>query len=85
VNVKTAVSLDADLFEQAETAARELKVSRSRLFALAVEEFLRRRENQRLIDAIDATCDEDEPAAAEGIAIRAGRRRLQRRALRGEW
>lgn len=85
MSVKTAISLDSDLFEQAELAARELKISRSRLFALAVEEFLRRRENQQLVDAINATVDQPEHEASEEPSMRAGRRRLQRRALRGEW
>jgi hypothetical protein len=39
--VKTAISIDETLFGQAEQAARELQMSRSALYGLAVQEFLR--------------------------------------------
>ncbi len=38
--MKTAVSLPDDLFRQAEAAAHRLRVSRSRLYATAISEFL---------------------------------------------
>ena len=62
--VKTAVSLSERLFNAGETLARELKVSRSRLFAMALEDFLRRRENQRLLAEINAAY-ESEPDEEE--------------------
>ena len=34
--VKTAISIQEGLFEQAETLARQIKISRSRLFVLAL-------------------------------------------------
>ncbi len=40
--VKTAVSLPDDLFRSAENAAKRLRVSRSKLYATAIEEFLNR-------------------------------------------
>jgi len=52
-NVKTAISLEQELFEQGEAAARDLKLSRSGLYALALEEFLKRRENKRLAEQLD--------------------------------
>ncbi len=53
-SVKTAISLDGGLFRQAQGLARRMKVSRSRLFAAAMEEFIERRRNQELLRAIDA-------------------------------
>ena len=50
--VKTAISLQENLLTQVDTLARELDISRSRLFALAVEEFLKRHQNQDLLKAI---------------------------------
>ena len=47
-HVKTAISLHKTLFEQVEALAHEMHISRSRLFVLAVEEFIRRHENRRL-------------------------------------
>jgi metal-responsive CopG/Arc/MetJ family transcriptional regulator len=39
--MKTAISIEDDLFRQAEEAAKELGLSRSALFSQAVEEFIR--------------------------------------------
>ncbi len=52
-NVKTAVSIEETLFERAEALARELKVSRSRLFAMALEDFVLRAENRRLLEQLN--------------------------------
>jgi metal-responsive CopG/Arc/MetJ family transcriptional regulator len=81
--MKTAVSLNETLFEEAETLAHRLNISRSRLFALAIEEYIRRHENSELLARIDAAYA-DEPDAAET----AQRRRFslqQRRLVEGEW
>lgn len=58
-NVKTAVSLDAALFERVETVAQQMQVSRSRLVALALQEFLRKRENERLLAELNAVYADD--------------------------
>ena len=52
--MKTAISLDGDLFREARAWPAGMKVSRSRLFAAAMEEFLERRRNQDLLRAINA-------------------------------
>lgn len=57
-NVKTAISLEKPLLKQVDLTAQEMGISRSRLFVLAVEEFLKRQENQRLIDAINKVYSE---------------------------
>jgi metal-responsive CopG/Arc/MetJ family transcriptional regulator len=57
-NIKTAISIEKPLFEQIENMAHELNTSRSRVFALAAEEFIQRRKNQKLLDAINAAYDE---------------------------
>lgn len=51
--IKTAVSLPESLFEQAETLAAELTISRSRLFTLAIEAFVQRYENERLLASLN--------------------------------
>ena len=48
-HVKTAISLDEGLFREAESWAGKLGVSRSQLFARAVEEYVKRRENEELL------------------------------------
>lgn len=81
--IKTAISLQDSLFEEIEQAARELKVSRSRIFVLAIEEYLKRRENLRLLDKINDAY-QDEPEESERKRLRK-MRASQRRLLEGEW
>ncbi len=57
-NIKTAISLHKSLFEQVEALARDLKISRSRLFVLALEEFIRRYRNQQLLEQINRAYDD---------------------------
>ena len=47
--VKTAISLDENLFERVNALSKEMHVSRSRLFTLAVTDFLKKRENQAML------------------------------------
>ena len=83
-NVKTAISLQKDLFEQAEALAGEMRISRSQLYALALADYLRHHENQQLLREINAAYDVDAPDDSERAADRAMRRR-QRRIVEGEW
>jgi metal-responsive CopG/Arc/MetJ family transcriptional regulator len=80
--VKTAVSLDKSLYEQIDTLAHKMKVSRSRLFAMALENFLRHHENEQLLQEINRAY-RDEPDQAQ--QTRQGMRRLHRKVLEGEW
>lgn len=79
--VKTAVSLPRDLFEKGDQAAAELGVSRSRLLAMALEEFLRQRENLQMLKEINEACsaplDEDERATLRAFQ-RSARRIIER-------
>ncbi len=82
-NVKTAISIQEALFEQAEVLAREMHVSRSHLFAVALEEFLRRDADRRLLDRINAAY-EDAPDPGEQEQQR--KMRVQhRRLVEGTW
>lgn len=82
-SVKTAISLDGRLFRRAEDLARRMRVSRSRLFATAMEEFIERRRNQELLRAIDSAY-EGKPDAAE-LKLRQSLRRHHRRLVQGHW
>jgi len=82
-HIKTAVSLRKDLFEQVEALANEMKISRSRLFALALEEFLRRHQNQQLLEQINAAYDEAPDPSEQ--ALRRRMRRQHRQIVEGEW
>ncbi len=82
-SVKTAISLDQSLFEQAETLAQEMRLSRSRLFVLALEDFIRRHQNRQLQAQINAAY-EQEPDPAEIARLR-GMRQYHRQVVGGEW
>jgi metal-responsive CopG/Arc/MetJ family transcriptional regulator len=51
--MKTAVSLPEDLFRKAEIAARRLRVSRSKLYAAAISEFLERQRADAVTERLD--------------------------------
>ncbi len=57
-SIKTAISLEQNLFLRAEEFANSQKVSRSHVVALALEEYLRRQENLALLERINASYDD---------------------------
>jgi metal-responsive CopG/Arc/MetJ family transcriptional regulator len=63
-HVKTALSLEEPLLNQVDALAREMKISRSRLFVIAVEQFIQQQQNQALLDALN-TAYEDSPDLEE--------------------
>lgn len=81
--VKTAIWIQKPLLEQAKDLAGKLKISCSRLFSLALEEFIRRQQNRELLEQINAAYA-DEPDTAEQELLRR-RQRSQRRMVESEW
>ena len=82
-NIKTAISIQKSLFEQAENLARKMKVSRSRLMAMALEDYIQRQQNRELLAQINkAYADEPDPAEQ---TLRRQAQRPHRRIVRGEW
>jgi len=75
--IKTAISIEEDLFAQLDAAAGEMAVSRSRLIAISLQEYLRRRENRRLLDEINRSYTEE--AEHEDAEIAQAVRPTQRR------
>jgi metal-responsive CopG/Arc/MetJ family transcriptional regulator len=63
--MKTAVSIPDPLFAEAEKAARELNISRSKLVQTALEEFLERRRDAAITEAINRSLAENPPTAEE--------------------
>ena len=80
--IKTAISLEKDLFQQVSKMAQDLHISRSRLFTLAVKEYLRRLESRLLLEKLNEAYD-DEPDAEE-IAVSKAMRRKHRKSTAGE-
>jgi metal-responsive CopG/Arc/MetJ family transcriptional regulator len=61
--MKTAISIDDGLLQEADETARRLKLSRSRLFALAVGDFLRRLGQEQMLSRLNEVyADPIEPA-----------------------
>jgi metal-responsive CopG/Arc/MetJ family transcriptional regulator len=82
--VRTAISMRRDLFRQSDKLARRLRVTRSRLFSMAMEEFLRRYEDKELLARINAA-NEDFPDAEEKAVLDAMYHEMGRVAARERW
>jgi metal-responsive CopG/Arc/MetJ family transcriptional regulator len=81
-NIKTAISLQESLFEQIDTLAQEMNVPRSRLFVLALEDYLHRHRSQRLLARINEAYEEPLDAAEQK---RLHKMRRQHRKVVDEW
>lgn len=81
--IKTAVSIDKNLFDQAEAVAQELAISRSHLFSLALEQYLRRRQGRQMLERINAAYT-DEPDAEEQLLLEK-MRQSARKQMEGTW
>ncbi len=80
--IKTAISIRKSLFEQAESLAQELNVSRSELFGLAIETFVKNHQNQILLREINKAYSEQDPTDQ----VRLSKMRKQhRKIVRNEW
>jgi predicted transcriptional regulator len=82
-NVKTAISLPQSLIDQVNALAQEWQVSRSRLFVLAVEAFIQRHQNRKLLDAINEAYD-DLPDPGER-SLHNRMRQQHRQMVEGQW
>ncbi len=71
------------MFEKAEDLAKKMKVPRSRIYALALQDYLSRMENKDLLAQINAA-QEDEPEASEKN-LRQKSKRTHRRLVESEW
>jgi metal-responsive CopG/Arc/MetJ family transcriptional regulator len=83
MTIKTAISINEALFKQVNNLAAQLKVSRSCLFVMAVEEFIKRHENQMLLQQLNQVYDK--PALSGDEQTLSGIRRHHRDVLEGEW
>ena len=67
-NIKTAISIEKPIFEQMNVLAKDLNISRSRLFALAAQEFIQRHKNMELLQSLNEAYDdlpESEPIVSK--------------------
>jgi metal-responsive CopG/Arc/MetJ family transcriptional regulator len=60
--MKTAISIDDGLLQEADETARLMGLSRSRLFALAVGEYLQRQRREQMLARLNEVYADAEPA-----------------------
>jgi metal-responsive CopG/Arc/MetJ family transcriptional regulator len=58
--MKVAVSIPDDLFDSAETLGKRLRVSRSRLYATAVAEFLAKHKGRKVTERLNTVYGAEE-------------------------
>jgi metal-responsive CopG/Arc/MetJ family transcriptional regulator len=73
--MKVALSIPDDLFESAETLSKRLGVSRSRLYATAVADFVAKHRGRKVTQRLDEVYAREESRLPSYV------RRLQRRSL----
>ena len=81
--IKTAISIQKSLFEQAESLAQELNVSRSELFGLALETFVKNHQNQILLQEINKAYS-DEQDTSDKVRL-SKMRKHHRKIVRDKW
>lgn len=77
IGMKTAVSLPDEVFENAERLAGRLKVSRSELYARALQDYVRRHAPDAVTEAYDQICSELESQSG-ALTRRAARATFKR-------
>jgi len=65
-NVKTAISIEKPIFEKMDILAKNLKISRSRLFSMAAQEFMERHRNLELLKSLNQAY-EDAPKSESTV------------------
>ena len=73
--IKTAISLDRQLFSRSDVLARELQMTRSGLIAKALEEFISKRRNRSLLAKLNEVYAE-QPEAPRTAGARANHKRI---------
>ncbi len=81
--IKTAISIQKTLFDQADDLAQQLNISRSHLFGIAIESFIKNYHGQTLLDEINKAY-EDQPDPNEQVRL-AKMQKQHRKLVEGEW
>ena len=82
--VKTAISLDENLFKKVNEIAHDLHVSRSRVFTLAVLDFLKKQENISLLAQLNEAYD-DQPTEEENKILKSMRKSRKKMSEQERW
>lgn len=82
--VKTAISLEESLFHQVNKLAQDMHLSRSKLFTLAVKDFIKKQEGKKLLAQLNAAYD-DSPDEEEYTVSKAMQRKQRKIAEHESW
>ena len=77
--MKVAISVPELVFREAEQASKRLRISRSRLYSQALEEFVKKHRGQSVREALDAVYSRESSDLDPVLTD------LQARALREKW
>lgn len=81
--MKTAISIDDNLLQEADEAARLMGLTRSRLFAIALGDFLRRRHEEQMLRQLNEVYAGDADPAE--LRLHKAIKDKVRRALKDRW
>ena len=81
--MKTAISIDDQLLHDADRVAKQMGLSRSRLFSLAVQDYLHQRRQQELLEQLNRVYagDPDLPEQRTTAKVKA----KFRRTIKEQW
>ena len=82
--VKTAISLNEELFLKVNQLADDLHISRSKVFTLAVQDYVKKQENQALLARLNEAY-EDSPDGEERKISKSMGRKQKRLIERESW
>jgi metal-responsive CopG/Arc/MetJ family transcriptional regulator len=83
-HVKTAISIDIDVFKAIDSLAKKAHLSRSRLFEMATREWVKKEKQKDLTLQINRAVEKDHVSPDETYRAESMRRH-QRKLVKGEW
>jgi metal-responsive CopG/Arc/MetJ family transcriptional regulator len=82
-NKKTAISIEQPLFEEIDSLAKEMEVSRSHLFTLAAREYIQQHKSRKLLETINAAYN-NPPGQTEEV-LRSQMKTKHRLLVKDQW
>lgn len=81
--MKTAISIDDELLQEADETARRMGLSRSRLFAMAIGDFIERQRREQILERLNEVYGEGMAPAEKRLLKRI--KTKVRRAVKDRW
>jgi metal-responsive CopG/Arc/MetJ family transcriptional regulator len=81
--MKIAISVDGQLLEEANRTARQMGLSRSRLFSLAVQQYLRHRSQEQTLEQLNQVYASESVPAERRVATKM--KAKFRRTIKDKW